>query len=278
MHRDIKGSNILVNDEGRVKLADFGASKKLANLKANLMTSLTVRGTPYFMAPEVFEEKYSAKADIWGIGCVAYQMVTTRPPWKEGGFTNPISLFNYIKKQEGPPQLQLDEAQEAHFNKEDPRSRNLLDSLLRRCFHQDASQRPTAIELQSDPFFLEVHHGDEEEMSHSRGLFSPGNDTMASWEETESPNGHGFHALSMESPSPMKMSRSRSVVQWPTWAKKELNKEKALLAGSPGLMGSLALSEDSTRANPFARASPGEQSTLVGLHLLDKSSSSTYDV
>eukprot|EP00532_Pseudo-nitzschia_australis_P004032 CAMPEP_0168201928 /NCGR_PEP_ID=MMETSP0139_2-20121125/23993_1 /TAXON_ID=44445 /ORGANISM="Pseudo-nitzschia australis, Strain 10249 10 AB" /LENGTH=125 /DNA_ID=CAMNT_0008127567 /DNA_START=83 /DNA_END=460 /DNA_ORIENTATION=- len=93
MHRDIKGSNILVNNEGVVKLADFGASKKLKNLAADMMMSLTVRGTPYFMAPEVFEEKYSAKADIWGIGCVAFQMATAKPPWKELGFTNPISLL-----------------------------------------------------------------------------------------------------------------------------------------------------------------------------------------
>lgn len=80
IHRDIKGSNILVNDEGVVKLADFGASKKLSNLKGDMMMSLTVRGTPYFMAPEVFEERYTSKADIWGIGCVAYQMITASPP------------------------------------------------------------------------------------------------------------------------------------------------------------------------------------------------------
>jgi len=106
MHRDIKGSNILVNDEGIVKLADFGASKKLKNLSSNMMMSLTVRGTPYFMAPEVFEEKYSAKADIWGVGCVAFQMVTAMPPWKELGFSNPISLFNHIKKQNGSPPME----------------------------------------------------------------------------------------------------------------------------------------------------------------------------
>jgi hypothetical protein len=47
MHRDIKGSNILVNDDGIVKLADFGASKRFVQLKQDMMMSLTMRGSTY---------------------------------------------------------------------------------------------------------------------------------------------------------------------------------------------------------------------------------------
>eukprot|EP00957_Ditylum_brightwellii_P194906 14848885-Ditylum_brightwellii.AAC.1 len=55
LHRDIKGGNILVSDGGVVKLADFGASKRVQSLEngtQDMMESLTMRGTPYFMAPE----------------------------------------------------------------------------------------------------------------------------------------------------------------------------------------------------------------------------------
>lgn len=45
MHRDVKGSNILVNDFGIIKLADFGASKRFVQLKSDMMLSLTVRGS-----------------------------------------------------------------------------------------------------------------------------------------------------------------------------------------------------------------------------------------
>lgn len=45
LHRDIKGSNILISDEGIVKLADFGASRKLAKLQSDMMLSLTMRGS-----------------------------------------------------------------------------------------------------------------------------------------------------------------------------------------------------------------------------------------
>eukprot|EP00536_Pseudo-nitzschia_multiseries_P009057 jgi/Psemu1/199816/e_gw1.245.61.1 len=151
MHRDIKGSNILVNDEGVVKVADFGASKKLKNLSDDMMMSLTVRGTPYFMAPEVFEERYSSKADIWGIGCVAFQMATANPPWKELGFTNPISLFNHMKRHKGPPEMK--HPQKESFSKQQELSWNLFTKFVCKCFEYDPLQRPSAKELQNDPFF-----------------------------------------------------------------------------------------------------------------------------
>ena len=47
MHRDIKGSNILVSNDGVVKLADFGASRKISKMQSDLMMSLTMIGTPY---------------------------------------------------------------------------------------------------------------------------------------------------------------------------------------------------------------------------------------
>ena len=70
------GSNILVNDQGIVKLADFGASKQVSKLKGGMMMTMTLRGTPYFMAPEVFEERYGVEADIWSVGGVGIQMVS----------------------------------------------------------------------------------------------------------------------------------------------------------------------------------------------------------
>ena len=184
MHRDIKGSNILVNDEGGVKLADFGASKKLKNLDANMMMSLTVRGTPYFMAPEVFEEKYSAKADVWGIGCVVIQMVTALPPWKDLGLTNPISLFNHIKRHKGPPPME--HPQKETFSKRQQSSWILLKEFVHKCFEQDPLERPSAKELLDYPFVSKFSDGciDDDESTHYRGLFSPGNE----WKKYSSPH------------------------------------------------------------------------------------------
>eukprot|EP00934_Nitzschia_sp_Nitz4_P006685 Nitzschia sp. Nitz4//scaffold169_size48518//28499//30385//NITZ4_007075-RA/size48518-processed-gene-0.94-mRNA-1//-1//CDS//3329538397//6675//frame0 len=216
MHRDIKGSNILVNDEGVVKLADFGASKRLANLGANLMMSLTVRGTPYFMAPEVFEEKYSSKADVWGVGCVAYQMITGSPPWKDRGFTNPISLFNHIKQHPGPPPT--GEKNESRLANESHTVWTHLNDLLKQCFAKHANERPTVEKLLHHKFFDEMPFDTDDESTFSRGLFSPVN-APASKGDFKSPvplprKPEWTSPSPARRPSPQSTGKSKSVVKW----------------------------------------------------------------
>ena len=199
MHRDIKGANVLVSDEGVVKLADFGASKRLEKTQRDMMQSLTIRGTPYFMAPEVFEEKYSVKADVWSVGCVAIQMATGTPPWKARGFSNPVSLFNHLKSHNDPPAIGIPS-----------RDMNDLDfclfkSFVAKCFKRDPQARPSAKSLQHDPFFSEVHNLSDDELSTSRGLFSP--DSRCSWEGLQSP----LASVSKLSPITWRMSRSSSL-------------------------------------------------------------------
>jgi len=75
---DIKGANILVDTNGTIKLADFGASQKLADIVSLTGGAFnTVAGSPYWMAPEVIQgQKYGRKADIWSLGAVVIEMMT----------------------------------------------------------------------------------------------------------------------------------------------------------------------------------------------------------
>mmetsp|Transcript_33512 Transcript_33512/g.56085 ORF Transcript_33512/g.56085 Transcript_33512/m.56085 type:complete len:332 (-) Transcript_33512:122-1117(-) len=180
------------------------------------MLSMTVRGTPYFMAPEVFEEKYSAKADIWGIGCVAFQMATGIAPWKDKGFTNPISLFNYIKSHNGPPRMVHPDLDS--FSHRQQTAWNLFEELVSKCFDHVPNQRPTVSELQADPFFLTVHDV-EDDVQEFRGLFSPQSEGKVS-NESQFFTSPTKNESPMRSPQPVspsqKMQRSKSVVQWKT--------------------------------------------------------------
>lgn len=80
VHRDIKGANILVDNDGMCKLADFGSAKKIAGFGKERYAS--IRGTPNWMAPEVIKSKGHGRfSDIWSIGCTVIEMATGKPPW-----------------------------------------------------------------------------------------------------------------------------------------------------------------------------------------------------
>lgn len=68
-HRDIKLENIMITEDSQAKLIDFGLSKNAT--QADIMKSMT--GTPYYMAPEVFEsDKYGNAVDLWSLGVVLF--------------------------------------------------------------------------------------------------------------------------------------------------------------------------------------------------------------
>ena len=79
VHRDIKPENIMLTKADELKLIDFGLSKRqVGNKKLK-----TIAGTPYYMAPELFQDEgvYSYQSDFWSVGCIMMEMATGRPPF-----------------------------------------------------------------------------------------------------------------------------------------------------------------------------------------------------
>ena len=79
IHRDLKGGNVFLMQSGLVKLGDFGVAKGLKTSKEKAQTAI---GTPYYLSPEIINNKpYDTKSDIWSLGVLLYQMMTFKMPF-----------------------------------------------------------------------------------------------------------------------------------------------------------------------------------------------------
>ncbi|KAG5505238.1 hypothetical protein JIQ42_07445 [Leishmania sp. Namibia] len=90
IHRDMKPQNILIGQNGAVKLADFGFARSMSY---NTIVLTSIKGTPLYMAPELVQERaYDNRVDLWSLGCILYELYYGKPPF----YTN--NLFALIKK------------------------------------------------------------------------------------------------------------------------------------------------------------------------------------
>jgi len=135
IHRDLKSGNILLSEDGSVKIADFGISTQLnASVTGNAKTMI---GTTYWMAPEVMSERYDQKIDIWSLAITAIEMAELHPPnWN----LKPFQLMLKLPK-DPPPTLKEPNKFSKDFN-----------DFLAKCLNKDSTKRPSAIQLLQHPF------------------------------------------------------------------------------------------------------------------------------
>jgi len=134
-HRDIKCGNVLLTNDGHVKLADFGVAAELTN---TLNKRKTVVGSPFWMAPEVIRESnYDGRADVWSLGITTIEMAEGAPPHAN---LNPLRAIFVIPTKPAPTLADPDNW-----------SPEMLD-FVRCCCQKDASQRHDSALLSSHPF------------------------------------------------------------------------------------------------------------------------------
>ncbi|KAH7339803.1 kinase-like domain-containing protein [Rhizoctonia solani] len=89
LHRDLKPENVFLDSEGYVKLGDFGLAKQIGYATF----TQTYVGTPYYMSPELINEKqYDTKSDIWSLGCLIYELCAQNPPFHEAKTHQELAL------------------------------------------------------------------------------------------------------------------------------------------------------------------------------------------
>ena len=79
LHRDLKTLNIFLTKNLDVKIGDLGVAKVLSHSGCFAKTLI---GTPYYLSPELCEEKpYNDKSDVWALGCILYELCTYQHPF-----------------------------------------------------------------------------------------------------------------------------------------------------------------------------------------------------
>ncbi len=153
VHRDIKPANLFLTRSGVVKVIDLGLSRVLSQEGGNtdgLSAAKTLVGTPEYMAPEQWETtEVDRRADIYGLGCALYNLLTGKPPFgKQGG--SGWAKLAVAHTMQAPPKLR-------DLIPDAPRA---LDDLITRLLAKDPSARPATaadVVVSLAPFCFDNH-------------------------------------------------------------------------------------------------------------------------
>ncbi|CAF0759171.1 unnamed protein product [Brachionus calyciflorus] len=155
IHRDIKAANILVSQNGDLKLADFGVSAKNWYLEQK---KTTFTGSPYWVSPEIISSQnhlfvtYNNKVDIWSLGITCIEIADKQPPNIHLG---PCEAMEKIKK-EGSPSLKNPQEWSIQFQ-----------NFISECLIKKPKDRPSAFTLLKHPFLENIENSIPEFVSES---------------------------------------------------------------------------------------------------------------
>ena len=142
LHRDLKSLNIFLKNDEDIRVGDLGVAKILNQT----FFAKTFIGTPYYLSPEICEDKpYNDKSDVWALGCILYELCTYKHPFdaKSQG-----ALILKIMRN-------IPEDINQYYSNE---LRNLIFLLL----EKDSQKRPSCIEILKYDFVIDPGHGGDD--------------------------------------------------------------------------------------------------------------------
>ena len=157
VHRDIKPENIMLektnNDNLLIKLIDWGGARYFSKNKK----MSTIKGTPYYIAPEVLKEVYDEKCDIWSIGVIFYVLLCGYPPFN--GDTDIEIMQNVQRGQFFFPEEEWDVIS--------PEAKDLIRKMLT----YDPAKRISAKDILLHPWFSHYEEKIKQDKSVAKSAF-----------------------------------------------------------------------------------------------------------
>ena len=136
LHRDLKSLNIFLKKDEDIRVGDLGVAKILNQT----FFAKTFIGTPYYLSPEICEDKpYNDKSDVWALGCILYELCTYQHPFtakSQGGLI--LKILN-----DHPKPIH------SYYSKE-------LSILLNMIFNKDYNKRPSCLDILKMKFVLDM--------------------------------------------------------------------------------------------------------------------------
>ncbi|XP_046513077.1 serine/threonine-protein kinase Nek1 isoform X4 [Equus quagga] len=155
LHRDIKSQNIFLTKDGTIQLGDFGIARVL---NSTVELARTCIGTPYYLSPEICENKpYNNKSDIWALGCVLYEMCTLKHAFEAGNMKNLV--LKIISGSFPPVSLHYSydlRSLLSQLFKRNPRDRPSVNSILEKGFIAKRIEKFLSPQLIAEEFCLKT--------------------------------------------------------------------------------------------------------------------------
>lgn len=128
IHRDIKPANVMLTPSGAVKVMDFGIARAVADTSATMTQTAAVIGTAQYLSPEQARgEKVDNRSDLYSVGCLLYELLTSEPPFKGD---SPVSVaYQHVREQAQPP------------SRVDPEITPAMDAVVLKSLEKDRADR-----------------------------------------------------------------------------------------------------------------------------------------
>ncbi|KAJ5835485.1 hypothetical protein N7447_001511 [Penicillium robsamsonii] len=142
IHRDVKAANILIHEEGRLEICDFGVAGVLQSQRDKRSTWI---GTPHWMPPEMFATRgeahlYGSEIDVWAYGCTLFEFANGNPP--NAGLRERMQIGRQLNRK--TPQLDSDQYSQG------------LKDLIAYALDSNPDTRPTMADILSHPYIADT--------------------------------------------------------------------------------------------------------------------------